>query len=135
MEQETKVAVVIREDLKVWQKLNVTAFTVGGVAGIPEMLGKPYEDKDGRTYLPMIRQPILVFSAPREKMRRTYERALALGVSFSIYTEDLFETSNDEDNRAAVRSVGSDDLDLVGLAMYGDRKAVDKIVKGLKLHE
>jgi len=135
MEQETRIAIVIREDLKVWQKLNVTAFTVGGIAGIPEMLGKPYEDKDGKKYLPMIRQPILVFSAPEEKMRRTYERALAQGVSFSIYTEELFVTSNDEDNRAAVRSVGSEDLNLVGVAMHGDRKAVDKVVKGLKLHE
>lgn len=135
MEQETRIAIVIREDMKVWQKLNVTAFTIGGIAGISEMLGKPYEDKDGKKYLPMIRQPILVFSAHSEKMRRTYERALAQGVSFSIYTEELFVTSNDEDNRAAVRSVGSDDLNLVGLAMYGDRKAVDKIVKGLKLHE
>lgn len=135
MEQETRIAIVIREDLKVWQKLNVTAFTVGGIAGIPEMLGKPYEDKDGRTYLPMVRQPILVFSAPAEKMRRTYERALAQGVSFSIYTEELFVTSNDEDNRAAVKRVGSEDLNLAGVAMYGDRKAVDKVVKGLKLHE
>lgn len=135
MEQETRIAIVLREDLKVWQKLNVTAFTIGGIAGIPEMLGKPYEDKDGKKYLPMIRQPILVFSAPSEKMRRTYERALAQGVSFSIYTEELFVTSNDEDNRAAVRRVGSDDLNLVGLAMFGDRKAVDKVVKGLKLHE
>ncbi|MDO9509419.1 MAG: DUF2000 domain-containing protein [Thermovirgaceae bacterium] len=129
------MAVVIREDLRVWQKLNVTAFTMGGIAGIPGMLGKPYEDKDGRTYLPMIRQPVLVFSAPQEKMRRTYERALTRGVSFSVYTEELFETSNDEDNRAAVRNVRGGDLNLVGLALYGDRKSVDQIVKGLKLHE
>ena len=28
---ETKVAVVVRDDLAVWQKLNVTAFLISGV--------------------------------------------------------------------------------------------------------
>jgi hypothetical protein len=135
MEWETKVAVVIREDLQTWQKINVTAFTIGGIAGIPGMLGKPYEDKDGKTYLPMLRQPVLVFSAPKEKMHRVYERALAQDVTFSIYTEELFATSNDEDNRAEVKKVPSGDLNLVGLALYGDRKAIDRVVKGLKFHD
>jgi len=135
MEWETKVAVIIREDLQTWQKINVTAFTIGGIAGIPGMLGKPYEDKDGKTYLPMLRQPVLVFAAPKEKMHRVYERALAQEVSFSIYTEELFATSNDEDNRAEVKKVASDALNLVGLALYGDRKAIDRVVKGLKFHD
>jgi len=135
MEWETKVAVVIREDLQTWQKINVTAFTIGGIAGIPGMLGKPYEDKDGKTYLPMLRQPVLVFAAPKEKMHRVYERAMAQEVTFSIYTEELFATSNDEDNRAEVKKVPSGDLNLVGLALYGDRKAIDRVVKGLKFHD
>lgn len=134
MESENKVAVVVREDLQVWQKMNVTAFTIGGIAGIPGLLGKPYEDKDGSSYLPMLRQPVLVFAAPKEKMRRSYERALVQGVAFSIYTEELFATSNDEDNRAEVIKTASADLNLVGLALFGDRKAVDHVVKGLKLH-
>jgi hypothetical protein len=135
MEWETKVAVVIREDLQTWQKINVTAFTIGGIAGIQGMLGKPYEDKDGKTYLPMLRQPVFVFAAPKEKMHRVYERASAQNVAFSIYTEELFATSNDEDNRAEVKKVASEDLNLVGLALYGDRKAIDRVVKGLKFHD
>jgi len=31
--------------------------------------------------------------------------------------------------------VATEDLNLVGLAMHGDRKMVDKVVKGLKLHD
>lgn len=135
MGAEKKIAVVVRDDLMTWQKLNVTAFTVGGIAGIPGMLGESYVDGDDRSYLPMLRLPVMVFTAPRDKMRRTYQRALNRGVQFSIYNEELFETYNDEDNRKAVRNVLSDDLNLVGLAMCGERKAVDKVVNGLKLHE
>ena len=36
--------------------------------------------------------------------------------------------------RAAVAAVAAEDLDLVGLALHADRKQVDKVVKGLKLH-
>lgn len=40
---DTKIASVIRDDLAAWQKLNVTAFTVSGVAGSADILGEPYE--------------------------------------------------------------------------------------------
>lgn len=49
-------------------------------------------------------------------------------------TSDLFGTGNDRDNRAAVRAVPRSALDLVGLAVHGPRNAVDKIVKGARLH-
>ena len=135
MEFGTKIAVVVREDLAVWQKLNVTAFVAGGVASVGETVGQPYEDADGREYLPMLRQPVFVYSASKDKIRTVYERALRRGVRLAVYTEELFATNNDDDNRATVRCVSAADLNLVGLAVYGDRKAVDKVVDGLKFHE
>ena len=53
---------------------------------------------------------------------------------FAIYTADLFATGKDEDNRAAVRAVPSDALDLVGLAVRAPHKAVDGVVRGLSRH-
>jgi hypothetical protein len=53
---ETKIAVLLREDLLPWQALNVTAFLASGVAGtMPELVGEPYRDGDGTEYLPMFR--------------------------------------------------------------------------------
>jgi hypothetical protein len=46
----------------------------------------------------------------------------------------LFATGNDVDNRAAVRAVGRDKLNLAGLAVHGPRNAVDKVLKGAALH-
>jgi hypothetical protein len=134
MNFDTKVAVVIREDLLTWQKLNVTAFTVSGIASLPDVLGENYMDASGTTYLPMIKQPITIFSASREQIRDLYEQALSREVQFSIYTEDLFSTPHDEANRAAVRAVRSEDLRLVGMALRGRKKVLDKLLKGLNLH-
>ena len=131
----TKIAVVLREDLAVWQKLNMTAFLVSGVAGTDaDTIGEPYEDASGHRYLPMFRQPVLIFAGSAEQLRRAYDRLRAGGLRFSVFTEDLFATGNDGDNRAAVKAVRSEDLRLAGMALRGDRKAIDKALKGLSLH-
>lgn len=135
MDFSTKIAVIVRDDLAQWQKLNVTAFLAGGLVGqSPELPGEPYRDGSGQIYGPLIRQPILVFAASGGELARTLARTLGRGLRPSIYTRELFATSNDADNRAAVAAVATDRLDLVGLALHAERKELDKVVKGLKLH-
>jgi hypothetical protein len=134
MQFDTKIAVVLRNDLLPWQRLNVTAFTVSGIATLVGVIGQSYEDASGRMYLPMIRQPIVIFEATGEQLRAAYERALAVGAQMSIYTAELFSTKHDDANRAAVRAVQSGDLNLVGIAVCAARKAVEKLTKGLTLH-
>jgi hypothetical protein len=135
MRFDTKIAIVVRGDLPVWQKLNVTAFLASGVAGgIPELLGKPYEDGSGNRYLEMFRQPVLVYTGDGQAIAGAHRRALARGLPAALYTQELFATGNDDDNRAAVRAVAAEDLNLAGLAVHGPRNAVDKVLKGLTLH-
>ena len=135
MQFDTKIAVVLRDDLANWQRANVTAFLVSGIAGtVPGPVGEPYRDASGNEYLPMFVQPVLVYQADAPALRRAYERALGRDVSMAIYTADLFETGHDEANRAAVAGVSSDELDLVGIAFRAERRTVDKVVDGLRFH-
>ncbi|WP_392668336.1 DUF2000 family protein [Streptomyces sp. LN785] len=132
---DTKIAVLLREDLEPWQRLNVTAFLVSGLgAAAPEVIGEPYADADGTVYLPMFRQPVLVFEGTKETLAAAHGRALSRSLPTAVFTSDLFGTGNDRDNRAAVRAVGKDHLDLVGTAVYGPRNAVDKVFKGARMH-
>ena len=135
MQFDTKIAVVIRADLEAWQKLNVASFLAGGIAAaFPECVGAPYEDGSATKYLSLIGQPILIYGADRAALSRALERALARNVTPALYTEDMFSTTHDEANRAAVKAVVRPDLNLVGLAVRAERKVVDKIVDGLKFH-
>jgi len=135
MRFDTKIAIVVRDELATWQKLNVACFLSGGLAGsYPELPGERYVDASGQSYGRLMRQPILVFSASGEELTRALRRALDRGIAPSIYTRDLFATGNDADNRAAVARVPTQALDLVGLALHADRKDVDKVIKGLALH-
>jgi hypothetical protein len=133
---DTKVAVVVREDLAGWQRLNVVAFLVSGVvAGAGErVVGEPYEDADGQRYLPMLVQPVLVFEASGSRLATVHGRALGRGVPVAIYTAELFATGHDAANRAAVRAVPTSQLDLVGLALRAPHKQADGVLRGLKRH-
>jgi hypothetical protein len=135
VEFDTKIAVVLRDDLAVWQKTNVTAFLVSGIAGtVDGVVGEAYRDASGNEYLPMFVQPVLVYEADASGLRRAYKRAMSRGVKPAVYTHDLFATNHDEANRAAVAAVAAEELDLVGIAFRAERKTVDKVVDRLRFH-
>jgi hypothetical protein len=83
----------------------------------------------------MLRQPVLVFAATGEKLATVARRARERDVPVAIYTAELFATGRDEDNRAAVKAVATDDLELVGLALRAPHKAADAVLRGLKRHD
>jgi hypothetical protein len=132
---DTKLAIAVRADLQTWQKLNVTAFLASGIAAsVDGIIGKPYEDASGNSYLELFRQPVLVYAADGPALTQVHQRALARGMPMAIYTMDMFTTGNDDDNRAVVRPVAAADLQFAGLALHGPRNAVDKVFKGVSLH-
>jgi hypothetical protein len=135
MRFDTKIAIVVRDDLAVWQRLNVTAFLSSGIAAaFSETMGKPYEDGSGNRYLELFRQPVLVYAGDTARLGAVRERAVSREMAAAIYTEDMFSTGHDDDNRAVVRAVPAAELRLAGIAVYGPRNAVDKVCRGLTLH-
>src|SRR5690606_9939772 len=99
------------------------------------LVGEPYVDNDGVAYLPMLQQPVLVMAANAGLLSRARARAAAReDVALAVYTSELFATSHDEANRAAVAAVPSDDLDLVGIAVRGPKNIVDRLLKGARRH-
>jgi hypothetical protein len=114
----------------------VAAFLASGIAAAyPESIGEPYEDASGNRYMRLLGQPMLVYGGDRAALARVLERALARGIQPAIYTEEMFSTTHDAANREAVRCVERANLNLVGIAIRAERKAVDKIVDKLKFHE
>jgi hypothetical protein len=82
----------------------------------------------------MFKQPVLVFNATADQMKTVYKRAISRQLRFSIFTEDLFQTNNDDDNRAVVRARQQEELIVVGMALWAEKKSVDKVLSGLTLH-
>ena len=136
MKFDTKIKIVLWEGLKPWQALNVTAFLMSGIAGTQEIIGKPYVDAEGHQYLPMSQQPIRIHGASKEQLQELLQKGLfSEGLAVSIYTEELFETFDDEANRASVAGYQAQELNLVGIGLRGKKNKVDRLTKGLPLHE
>ncbi|MCK8779607.1 DUF2000 family protein [Rhizobium sp. NTR19] len=132
---DTKIAIVVREDLAMWQKLNVVAFLTSGItAQNPTIIGEEYRDLQGNVYNPMTIQPMVVLAADQETLRTIQKRALERNVTTSAYIEEMFSTGHDAANREVFSRFSPDDAKLVGLALRSDRKIVDKITKGAKMH-
>jgi hypothetical protein len=131
---DTKIAILLRDDLAAWQELNVTAFLASGIAGESGMTGEPYLDADGTRYLAMFRQPVLVFTADAATLAAARAKAVERDLRVAVYIEEIFATGHDEANRDEVARFGAAELNLVGLGIHGPRNVVDRITKPAHLH-
>lgn len=133
---DTKVAFIVRNDLALWQRLNVVAFLATGIAAAaPDMIGQPYVDAAGRQYGRMLGQPMLVFESDLAGLQAAHAVGIDKALTLLPYVHAMFSTGHDEANRQAFLAENPQDLNLVGLALRGPRKAVDRAVKGLALHK
>jgi hypothetical protein len=132
---DTKVAILVLDDLAVWQKLNVTAFLATGIAAAaPEAMGEPYEDAAGRLHARLLGQPMLVFAARPANLARAWRVGIENGLTRAVYVRAMFATGHDAANREVFKAESADAPDLVGLALRGLKKDVDKATKGCGLH-
>ena len=102
---DTKVAILVLDDLPLWQKLNVTAFLATGIAGAAlDAMGEPYEDGAGRRYARLLGQPILIFAATPEDLLRAHRVSLEKRLTCAAYVRAMFSTGHDAANREAFRA-------------------------------
>lgn len=132
---DTKIAILVDPALETWQKLNVTAFLASGITGaLPHVMGEPYEDSAGRIHARLLGHPMLIFAAPTDVLRRAWGQAIQRNLVRAGYVRAMFSTNHDVANREVFRAEPADAPDLVGIAIYGDKKDVDKATKGASLH-
>ncbi|MGL9721849.1 DUF2000 family protein [Symbiopectobacterium sp.] len=133
---DTKIVFVVRNDLPTWQRLNVVAFLATGIASAhPDIMGLPYVDAHGRHYGNMSGQPMLIFEADLSGLQTALRKGLERELMLIPYVHAMFSTGHDDANRTVFMAEDANNLNLVGLAMRGPKKTVDKVIKGLSLHK
>lgn len=132
---DTKVALIVRNDLATWQRLNVVAFLATGIAAAaPEAMGEPYVDANGHRYGTLLGQPMLVFEADLAGLQAAHRVGLERAITVLPYVFAMFSTGHDAANRQAFAAEDPGHLNLVGIGLRGPKKAIDKATKGLSLH-
>ena len=133
---ENKIVLVIKNDLQSWQKLNVASFLASSIAiKFPETHGHEFVNASNSTYSPFIKHPILIYKAENDdEIKRAFNRAKDRELHIGIYTEPLFATKNEEENLIEIAKYTDENQVLVGIAIYGEIKKVNKAIDGLKFH-
>ena len=79
-------------------------------------------------------QPVIVLAADAEAMRSIHRRALERGIVTSAYIEEMFATGHDAANREVFSRFAPEDARVVGIGLRAERKIVDKVAKGARMH-
>ena len=134
---ENRIAMVIRDDLQSWQKMNVAAFLASSVAiKFPESHGREFVTASESAFLPFIKMPMLIYKAnSANEINRAFQRARDRDLNIGIYTSALFATRSEEENLIEIKKLKDEEHDLVGIVMYGESKKVGKALSGLKFHD
>jgi len=96
------------------------------------VIGEPYADADGDGVPADVPAARLVFTGGKEALAASHDRARQPWPRLGGLHRGPLRHGQRRDNRAAVRAVRRNDLDLVGLAVYGPRNFVDKVTKGTR---
>lgn len=131
-----KIAIIIRSDLKDWQKMNVVACLSASVAiAFPEVHGDRFVNASGSDYLPFMKNPVLIYAAnSMDEINRAFRRGKDRELAIGIYTEGLFATKCAEENHLEISKTDDDNQVLAGIILYCENKKVNKALDGLKLH-
>ena len=106
----------------------------GVVGAAPEIIGEPYQDAEANSYHSLCVQPIIVLSGSSDTLKTIHRRALDRAVPHGLYIEEMFSTGYDDANRAVFAEHSPEVAKVVGIALREDRKLVDKITKGARMH-
>lgn len=131
----TKTAIVVERNLLPWQELNVTAFLASAIAfRFPETMGPEFNDASNVNYLAIFRQPVLIFQAKQNDLKKVYRKARENNLFVGIYTRPIFQTQG-EDNIKAIAAIKEEEQDLVGVVLYGETDLVNQCTNGISLHK
>lgn len=77
---------------------------------------------------------MIVLTGSANFLQNARNRANERGIATVAYIAEMFATRNDEADRAIFSEHMSNEDNTVGIALRADKKIVDKITKGTKMH-
>lgn len=109
----------------------VMSITLG--AQVPELMGGDLVDAEGETLPGLIPQGITILAAPRDTLRELRTKARAAGLDV-IAMPTLGQQTNDyEDVRRNVAKMATDEVEFLGVILYGPRNIVKRLTGSLPL--
>jgi hypothetical protein len=131
-----KMTIVLREDLGSWQLTN----TIGHIAAYlgnkmrePFDTGESFVTKDGKKIPRNSQFPSVALKATPQELKEISVKLETSGVLWVIYTPEMIEMINDDELSRAISQITCDELNILGIGLFGAKDKLKELTGSLKL--
>lgn len=131
-----KITIVVREDLASWQLTN----TIGHIAAYlgnkmkePFDTGESFVTKDSVNIPRNSQFAIVVLKASVEELKKLNSQLPSSGLMWMVYVQEMIDMIDDEEIVKSLSQITSEDLNILGIGLFGSKDELKKITGNLKL--
>ncbi|MDD3661692.1 MAG: lysine--tRNA ligase [Candidatus Dojkabacteria bacterium] len=132
-----KMIAVIRDDLTGWPVTNavghISAY-LGAQIGKENLLSRPvFNSKSGEPIPADSQYPLVVLSAGKEDLYKLFMAAEEKGLVYIAFVREMIDFADDDELEKALAGQKREDMDYLGVGMFGERKVIDALTEGMPL--
>ena len=110
---------------------SILSVTLGSL--IKDIRGADTIDKDEVKHLGVIKAPLPILQADKEVLNNIYKKALEKDILVADFTKVAQSCKSYDEYIALTRQYSTFDMGILGLALYGRKKEINKLVGNLKV--
>jgi len=132
-----RIVAVVNKELENWQVANtvahMSAYHGHNMAKGEFDSGEFFVTKDNHMLPRNSQHPILIKRAGHKDLHKLYRKAQEANVKVHVFVREMIETTNDAEIIASLKDKSLEEVEIYGIALYGENDAVNRITKHFQL--
>ncbi len=132
-----RIAIIINKSLPVWQSMNALAHIAahyGHFLKDSYSTGQYFISKDSCNIPRNTQYPIIVFETNSDALQLFCKETKALSeVEKMYFVKEMIETANDEEIQKSIGDHNFNEIEFLGVGIFGENSLVKKLTKKFKL--
>lgn len=132
-----RIVAVVNKELEPWQVANaashMSAFHAHKMANDEFDSGDFFITKDNHQLPRNSQHPIMVKRAAHKDLHKLYRKAKETGIRVHVFVKEMIETNSDQEIIESLSVQQMEDVQIYGVALYGDNETVNSLTKHFQL--
>jgi len=133
-----KITIVVGEDVTSWQLTNTIghiAAYLGNKMSEPFDTGKYFVSKDGFNFPRNSQFPVVVLRADKDQLKDLARGLQNSNLSWIVYVKEMIDMVDDEELEKAFNAKISQEMDILGIGIFGLKDELKSFTGGFKLYK
>lgn len=132
-----RIVAVVDKSLENWQVANaashMSAYHANKMSKSEFESGSYFVTKDGFQLPRNSQYPILIKRADQKDLHKLLAKAKKAGLKYHVFIKEMIDTTNDQEIVESLKSQNVEDLNIYGVALFGENDEVNAITKHFQL--